>query len=79
MTLEDLAQYEVKLDYALEGTYRGRKIYTTQAPTSGPVLLHMFNLLEQYEDFVSEGRTGLNVHRLLEIMKCESLSLLFCL
>lgn len=70
MTLDDLAQYEVHVAPALEGSYRGNKIYTTHAPTSGPVLLHMLNLLEQYEDFVAEGRTGLNVHRLVEIIKC---------
>lgn len=35
MTLEDLANYKIKVDRALEGTYRGRKIYTTHAPTSG--------------------------------------------
>lgn len=72
MTLDDLAQYEVKVDRALEGSYRGRKIYTTHAPTSGPVLLHMFNLLEQFDDFVAEGRTSLNVHRIIEIMKCTT-------
>ena len=71
MTQEDLDQYEVKVDRALQGKYRGRTIYTTHAPTSGPVLLHMFNLLEMFEDFVEEGRTPLNVHRVVEIMKCE--------
>lgn len=70
MTLQDLADYEVKVKPALEGSYRGRKVYTTHAPTSGPVLLHMLNLLEQYEDFVKEGRTSLNMHRVIEIMKC---------
>ena len=33
---EDLETYSVKVDHALEGTYRGRKIYTTHAPASGP-------------------------------------------
>lgn len=71
MTQADLDNYEVKVQPALEGTYRGRKIYTTHAPTSGPVLLHMLNLVERYDDFFDEGITGLNVHRLIEIMKCE--------
>ncbi|KAI0341981.1 gamma-glutamyltranspeptidase [Trametopsis cervina] len=69
MTLKDLAQYDVRVAPALEGTYRGKKIYTSHAPTSGPVLVYMLNLLEQFEDFVDEGRTSLNVHRILEIMK----------
>jgi gamma-glutamyltranspeptidase / glutathione hydrolase / leukotriene-C4 hydrolase len=70
MTLEDLADYKVKVEPALEGTYRGKKVYTTHAPTSGPVLLYMLNLLEQFEDFVKEGHTSLNAHRIIEIMKC---------
>ena len=32
-------------------------------------MLHMLNLVEKF-DFVGEGRTGLNVHRLIESMKC---------
>jgi len=69
MTHEDLEAYKVIVQPALQGTYRGRKIYTTHAPTSGPVLLHMLNLLEHFDDFVQEGRTGLNVHRIVEAMK----------
>lgn len=70
MTHEDLEGYEVKISRALQGTYRGKKIYTPHAPTSGPVLLHMLNLLEHYDDFVEEGQTVLNTHRLIEVMKC---------
>ena len=32
----DLTNYSVKVDRALQGTYRGRKVYVTHAPTSGP-------------------------------------------
>lgn len=71
MTHEDLEGYRVKVSRALEGTYRDRKVYTTHAPTSGPVLLHMLNLMEHFEEFEEEGRTSLAVHRLTEAMKCE--------
>ena len=70
MTHDDLVNYEVKVSRALEGTYRSRKVYTTHAPTSGPVLLHMLNLMEKYE-LPAEGRTDVNVHRLIEAMKCK--------
>ena len=70
MTQEDLDDYSPKLQRALEGTFRGRKVYTTHAPTSGPALLHMLNLLERFENFREEGRTTINVHRIIEIMKC---------
>ncbi|KAH9935606.1 gamma-glutamyltranspeptidase [Fomitopsis serialis] len=69
MTREDLQNYAVHVRPALQGTYRGRKVYTSHAPTSGPVLLHMLNLMEHYEDLVGEGRTPLNSHRLIEAMK----------
>ncbi|KAJ7725834.1 gamma-glutamyltranspeptidase [Mycena maculata] len=62
----DLANYTVKVDRALQGTYRGRTIYTTHAPTSGPVLLHMLNLIER---FPMAARTPLNVHRIVEVLK----------
>ncbi|KAH9839396.1 gamma-glutamyltranspeptidase [Rhodofomes roseus] len=69
MTHEDLQNYAVHVRPALQGTYRGRKVYTQHAPTSGPVLLHMLNLVEHYEDLTEEGRTPLNNHRLIEAMK----------
>lgn len=62
----DLERYKVKVTQALEGTYRGRKVYTTHAPTSGPVLLHMLNLIEKYD---LEKRNGVNTHRLVEATK----------
>jgi hypothetical protein len=55
------------------GTYRNRTVYTTHAPTSGPVVLHILNLLENY-DLPREGRTPLNIHRVIEAMKCKRVS-----
>ncbi|PCH43856.1 gamma-glutamyltranspeptidase [Wolfiporia cocos MD-104 SS10] len=66
---EDLENYKVHVEPALQGTYRGRKIYTTHAPTSGPVLLHMLNLMEHYNNLIEDGRTPLNTHRYIEAMK----------
>ncbi|TFK89119.1 gamma-glutamyltranspeptidase [Polyporus arcularius HHB13444] len=65
---EDLENYQAIVRPALQGSYRGRKIYTPHAPTSGPVLLHMLNLMEHYPDLVHDGRTLLNVHRFIEAM-----------
>ena len=72
MTHEDFHNYAVHVRPALQGTYRGRKVYTQHAPTSGPVLLHMLNLMEHYENLTAEGRSSLNTHRLVEAMKCGS-------
>ncbi|KAI0030947.1 gamma-glutamyltranspeptidase [Vararia minispora EC-137] len=68
LTMEDLANYKVNVTKALTGTYRDWKVYVPHAPTSGPVLLHMLNLIEYY-NLSGEGQTGLNLHRLIEAMK----------
>ncbi|KAI6026195.1 nucleophile aminohydrolase [Pisolithus microcarpus] len=72
MTHADLEDYAVKVERALLGTYRDKKVYTSKAPTSGPVLLHMLNLIERF-DLAREGRTGLNVHRIVEAQKLRDL------
>lgn len=69
--MEDWASYNVTTVPAMIGKYRNRTVYTTHAPASGPVVLHMLNLLENY-DLPGEGRTPLNIHRLIEAMKCKS-------
>jgi gamma-glutamyltranspeptidase/glutathione hydrolase/leukotriene-C4 hydrolase len=72
ITHADLEGYKVKVEKALQGTYFGRKVYTTHAPASGPALLEMLNLMEHYPTLRQDGITGLNVHRLVEAMKCKS-------
>lgn len=73
MTLADFERYTVQVGKALEGTYFGRKVYTTHAPTSGPVIVQMMNLMEHYEALREDGMTGVNVHRFVEALKCRSL------
>lgn len=68
MTHADLEGYAVKVERALRGTYRDKKVYTSRAPTSGPALLHMLNLIERF-DLAKEGRSGLNAHRIVEAQK----------
>lgn len=70
LTREDLGNYSVIVRPALQGTYLSRKVYTTHAPTSGPVLLHMLSIMEHY-NLSEEGMTELNVHRLVEAIKCK--------
>jgi len=62
----DLVNYSVKVLPALRGSYRGKRVYTSHVPSSGPVLLHMLNLLEHFD--VTE-RSVLSIHRLVEILK----------
>ncbi|ESK85216.1 hypothetical protein Moror_11399 [Moniliophthora roreri MCA 2997] len=66
MTHKDFEDYTVDVYPSLQGSYLGKKIYVPGAPTSGPVLLHMLNVLEHY-DF--SKRSGVNTHRLVEALK----------
>lgn len=74
LTHADFERYTVEIKMALEGTYFGRKVYTTHAPTSGPAIMQMMNLMEHYKTLREDGMTGVNVHRFVEAMKCMSRS-----
>ncbi|KAJ3930031.1 MAG: gamma-glutamyltranspeptidase [Lentinula lateritia] len=65
-TVEDFKNYRPLMYRSLEGSYRGKKLYTARAPSSGPILLHMLNLMEGYN---FTRRNGLDTHRMVEAMK----------
>ncbi|KAH7916515.1 gamma-glutamyltranspeptidase [Hygrophoropsis aurantiaca] len=68
ITQADLDAYTPRVTRAIEGTYRGKKVYTSNAPSSGPALLHMFNVLERFS-LNRGGRTGRGMHLVIEAMK----------
>lgn len=72
LSASDLESYTPIIRRALQGTWESkgkrRTVYTTQAPTSGPVLLHILNLMEGLEDREVQG-ANVNVHRMVEAMK----------
>ncbi|EPQ57051.1 gamma-glutamyltranspeptidase [Gloeophyllum trabeum ATCC 11539] len=68
LTAADLASYKPIVRRALEGTYRGMKVYTSHAPTSGGVLLMMLSAAERLGVGEQAGR-GVGVHRAVEVMK----------
>ncbi|KAI8589437.1 nucleophile aminohydrolase [Geranomyces variabilis] len=68
ITLDDMKNYQAKVEPTLIGFYHGRRIITAPPPTSGPVLLSILNVMEGYH-LHSEGRTATNIHRLIEAYK----------
>lgn len=70
MTHADLESYKAIVQPAVKGTYHNRTIYTTHAPSAGPVLIHLLNVLEKY-NFPQGERDGLSTHRFIEALKCE--------
>ncbi|PWN29763.1 gamma-glutamyltranspeptidase [Jaminaea rosea] len=83
LTTEDLQDYRIEVRKAINGTWLdGRRVWTSPAPTSGPVLLGMMNLLRRlgieeerhHEQHGSQGdkdaaRRALWAHRLVEVFK----------
>ncbi|KAF8507469.1 gamma-glutamyltranspeptidase [Hysterangium stoloniferum] len=68
LTAADFADYKPIVQPALKGSFKGRTVYTSHAPTSGPALLHILNLQELFNDTVDEN---LRLHRFIETLKCD--------
>ncbi|KAK0747698.1 gamma-glutamyltranspeptidase [Apiosordaria backusii] len=68
MTHKDLREYTVRLKQPLSIDYRGFKLFTTNAPSSGAVTLNILKVMEQFppEDLADKNLTA---HRLVEAMK----------
>lgn len=70
MTLEDLKNYTVAIRNVSQIEYRGYKITSTSAPSSGTVGLSILKILETYPDlFSSEQSLNLSTHRLDEAIR----------
>jgi gamma-glutamyltranspeptidase / glutathione hydrolase / leukotriene-C4 hydrolase len=67
----DFAAYNVEVKPALSGDWLGRRVWTTQAPTSGPVLLLMLRILKRFPHFAwrSMDRDVLSAHHFIEAEK----------
>ena len=68
-SMNDLQGYKVNFEEAIKSTFQNMTIFTSNAPTSGPQLLSMLNILDGLD---SVSRTQLNVtlaHKLMEVMR----------
>jgi gamma-glutamyltranspeptidase/glutathione hydrolase len=69
MTLDDLRNYSIVIRNVSEINYRGYRIVSTTAPSSGVVLLNVLKILEGYDGFFSPGSVNLSTHRLDEAIR----------
>ncbi|KAL2408003.1 Glutathione hydrolase proenzyme [Exophiala dermatitidis] len=69
MTLEDLKNYTVAIRPPANITYRGYRLFSCSAPSSGEVALSTLKILEGYSDFFADGQTNLSTHRLDEAIR----------
>ncbi|KAH0493385.1 hypothetical protein TgHK011_000057 [Trichoderma gracile] len=69
MTLEDLKNYTVAIREPLHINYRGYKVTSTSAPSSGAVALSVLNTVGGYEGFSDPSQVNLTTHLLDEAIK----------
>ncbi len=69
MTMEDLKNYTVAIRKPVEIEYRGYKLHSCGAPSSGPVALAVMKIVEGYKDFGWSSSLNLSTHRLDEAMR----------
>jgi gamma-glutamyltranspeptidase/glutathione hydrolase len=69
MTLEDLKNYTVAIRKPAQIDYRGYKLTSTSAPSSGGVALSIMKIVEGFEDFNDAKNVNLSTHRLDEAIR----------
>ncbi|KAI3031098.1 unnamed protein product [Aspergillus niger] len=69
MTLEDLANYTVAIRNISEIDYRGYRITSTSAPSSGIVAMNVLKVLGTYDDLFSPDNRNLSTHRMDEAIR----------
>ncbi|PGH02759.1 gamma-glutamyltransferase [Blastomyces parvus] len=69
MTLDDLKNYTVAIRDTSQVNYRGYKVTSASAPSSGAVTMSILNILNEYDDFFAPGNLNLSTHRLAEAMR----------
>jgi gamma-glutamyltranspeptidase / glutathione hydrolase len=67
-TLQDLSNWEVKIEEPVKTNYRGIDVYKLTSWTQGPVLLQALNLLEQLELRAMGYNSSRYVHALYQAM-----------
>lgn len=69
MTLDDLANYTVAVREPISIDYRGHKLTSMNAPSSGVVALSALNTLSGYEGIGDPSQLNLSTHRLDEAIR----------
>ncbi|KAF9435671.1 hypothetical protein BGZ76_005763 [Entomortierella beljakovae] len=69
LTMKDMKNYKALVKKPVVGFYQGRKIYTSPAPTSGPALISVMNILERYNVGRFKEFANVDTHRFIEALK----------
>ena len=69
MTVDDLKNYSVAIRKPATINYRGYKLTSGSAPSSGVVALSVMNIFQGYPDVGEPAAVNLSTHRLVEAIK----------
>ncbi|OAA72585.1 gamma-glutamyltranspeptidase [Cordyceps fumosorosea ARSEF 2679] len=69
MTTDDLRDYKVVVRNHSEIEYRGHRVITTTAPSSGIVIANILKVLNTYDDLFTPQNVNLSTHYLDEAMR----------
>lgn len=69
MTMEDLRDYKAVVRNWSETEYRGHRVVTTTAPSSGIVVANILKVLNTYDGLFAPENVNLSTHRLDEAMR----------
>lgn len=69
MTLDDLCSYAIEIRNISQIDYRGYRITSTTAPSSGTVALNILKVLDTYDSFLAPDNVNLSIHRLDEAIR----------
>lgn len=69
ITSEDLRNYSIVIRDAAEIDYRGFRVTSTTAPSSGVIALSILKILEAYDRFFTADNVNISTHRLDEAIR----------
>ncbi|EPE07541.1 gamma-glutamyltranspeptidase [Ophiostoma piceae UAMH 11346] len=71
ITLDDLENFQLVLRPAVNTTFRGRRLFSTGAPSSGAIVLSVLKTMEQFPIVDSDGNSDANLttHRFDEALR----------
>ena len=69
MTLQDLQEYALVIRDAAQIDYRGYRVTSVPAPSSGIIALAVLKVLATYDDFFAPRNVNLSTHRLDEAFR----------
>ena len=67
--IDELKKYKAREEAAINGSYGKTTVYTSSAPTSGPQLVSLLNILSGFDTLPTDHLTVDFIHEIVETMR----------